>query len=522
MSWVSFEPQPLRTREEVARIVHGVSVRRGLDELATAIALMTIAVESGSNGHWWCPWNAKDSTSRNYQFDSQSDDGFSVGYFQQQNRRPGETPSGGDDWWGPMRSRMTLEDAADQFLGRLTHDWRRAADNPALAGRFAQDVQGSGFGERYQQHWDEAWDVLRRALAEAPVPEPAAVTRKSGETVGFVGDPVWLEEVLREALGDRLVVEPDWEKRGTGGAMGDVWGVMIHHTGNINETVSAIRDGVHQPGGFLPGPLAQCLIKPDGTCHLIAVGPCNHAGRGSYPGVGTDCGNRRLIGFECCWPTPRPELPGGCDSCEPWSAPLIITMRDATAAVLRKLGYSSERVIGHKEYAGSAQGKWDPGNLSMDWFRGEVQKDLDGVVFPGEQSEHSPEPDPAPVLPPKLLPDPNPRSDRQLLEDIWDQLRGPGGNGWRQLGGNTVVDYLHEIGSFATDLRQQLDELSAMLEALTSTRPSTTNGSTATTNAAAKKVPPKRNPAKKPPAKKTAARAPARKSPAKKAAKGTS
>lgn len=37
------------------------------------------------------------------------------------------------------------------------------------------------------------------------------------------------------------------------------------------------------------------------------------------------------------------------------------------------------------------------------------------------------------------------RSDRQLLEEIWDQLRGPGGKGWPQLGGKSLVDGLAEL-----------------------------------------------------------------------------
>lgn len=83
--------------------------------------------------------------------------------------------------------------------------------------------------------------------------------------------------------------------------MGDIWGVMIHHTGNINESVANIRDGVQQRDRFLRGPLAQCLLTPDGKCHLIAVGPYHHADSGDCTGVGANSGNRRLIGFECCW-----------------------------------------------------------------------------------------------------------------------------------------------------------------------------------------------------------------------------
>jgi lysozyme len=35
----------------------------------------------------------------------------------------------------------------------------------------------------------------------------------------------------------------------------------------------------------------------------------------------------------------------------------------------------------------------------------------------------------------------------QQLQEIWDQLRGPGGHGWRQINGRTVVDALAEVGA---------------------------------------------------------------------------
>ena len=43
------------------------------------------------------------------------------------------------------------------------------------------------------------------------------------------------------------------------------------------------------------------------------------------------------------------------------------------AAINRRLAQTSARTIGHKEYAGSAQGKWDPGAIDMDILRGDIQ-----------------------------------------------------------------------------------------------------------------------------------------------------
>lgn len=427
MSFKWFADKPLRSREQVAREVHSVSLARGLDELATVICLMGISTEVGADGdngdrQWWCPINRKDPTTVPYEHDSESDDGYSSGYLQQQLSGPGITPAWGwgGTWGDPEggRKRMTLSTAADMFLAALPDDYGRAANDPALAGQFAQRVQKSAFPERYAEKWDEAWTVLRRALADQP-----PTTTPGGNPVRFTGDPVWLEDVLREALGDRLVVHDGWKDRGTGGQMGDIWGVLIHHTGNDRETVEGIRDGRSD----LAGPLSQCLITPDGKCHLIAVGPCNHAGIGSYPGVGTNNGNQRLIGFECAWPTIRPD--GSFDSNQRWPDAQIITMRDATAAVLKRLGEDSSHCIGHKEWATKPPNvKWDPGNIDMGWFRGEVQKDLDGFEFPGE---HPPiEPQPGPALPP------------DYAKETWDQVRIE----WSQLGGRTLVNAVAAIG----------------------------------------------------------------------------
>lgn len=164
MSFISFDPQPQLTRQQIAAQVLEVALARGLDKLAAVIALMTIAVESGANGEYWCPANPAEPDSYNdaWPHDSESNDGRSVGYFQQQ------TP-----WWGTIENEMTLAQAADTFLSRLTDSYSTAASDANLAGQFAQQVQGSAYPDRYAQKWDEAWALINALPASpAPLPDP--------------------------------------------------------------------------------------------------------------------------------------------------------------------------------------------------------------------------------------------------------------------------------------------------------------------------------------------------------------
>lgn len=268
------------------------------------------------------------------------------------------------------------------------------------------------------QYW---YDHGRRAYLDEIKSRIATVTpyldkcwpTTGGTNMTWTGDPTWLEDVLRPALGDRLKTLPGWKDRGHGDFK-DIRGVMVHHTGNRNASAASIRDG--RPD--LPGPLSNIHISTDGTVTIVAVGVCWHAGRGSYPWLPTDNGNWHLIGIECAH-----------DGNEQWPDAQIIALRDTCAALALKLGTGSSHVIGHKEYAGAAQGKWDPGNMDMSWFRGEVQKDMDGFVFPGE---HPPiDPAPGPIVPP------------DYGKETWDQLRIE----WPQLGGRTLVNAVATIGA---------------------------------------------------------------------------
>lgn len=171
MSFTWQAPQPLRSREQIAQVVHGVALARGLDSLAAVIALMTISTEVGSgtddSRQWWCPANPAIPDSLGFPHDSLANDSRSVGYFQQQ-RGPA-----GEPWWGTVADMMTLATAANSFLERLDDGYTAAINSPLLAGQFAQRVQRSSNPDRYATCWEEAWLVLNRAIALAPVKDVA-------------------------------------------------------------------------------------------------------------------------------------------------------------------------------------------------------------------------------------------------------------------------------------------------------------------------------------------------------------
>lgn len=350
-----------------------------------------------------------------------------------------------DDTWGVFQQDASYRDRMDAmgnirgFFDRLD---RKRADPGA-----SNDIWKNIFWLQQrpsERSADEAWNDpnARRAyvseiqsrLGKAQELYDQYGPQQEGKPMAWRGDPVWLEDVLRPVLGDKLKTLPGWEGAGHGD-YGTLWGVMIHHTGNSRESAESIRRG----RADLPGPLSNLHIAPDGTVTIVAVGVCWHAGQGAYPGIPTNNANWHVIGIENAWPTIRAD--GSYNERERWPDAQMISMRDTTGAILQKLGVGENRVIRHQDWAGAAQGKWDAGNLSTAWFQGEVGKWLRGEF--GAPSK--PPVTEGPVQPPILAKPPNPRTDRVLLEEVWEQLRGLEGKGWPQLGDKTLVDSLAEL-----------------------------------------------------------------------------
>lgn len=192
------------------------------------------------------------------------------------------------------------------------------------------------------------------------------------KTGQWTGDPVWLADVLRRE-GVQLVEFPGWRDRGHGDFK-DIRGVMVHHTGSDHASAASIAYG--RPD--LAGPLSQLHIARDGTVTVVAAGVAWHAGIGMYPWLPTNMGNWHMIGIECANSGTSPTALHRTN----WPAAQYDALVDSCAAINRRLAQNASRTIGHKEYAGRSQGKWDPGAIDMEILRSDIQARIGTIPDP--------------------------------------------------------------------------------------------------------------------------------------------
>lgn len=193
---------------------------------------------------------------------------------------------------------------------------------------------------------------------------------------------IWLPEVLKDA--HLKVAEVDgWEDHGHGD-VGNILGVICHHTAGPKQGNMPSLNTLVRGRGDLPGPLAQLGLGRDGTFYVIAAGRSWHAGKGIWNGFTN--GNSNFIGIEA-------ENTGLANDL-PWPEVQMDAYRRGVVAILKHLGRNAGDCAGHKEYARPAGRKIDP-SFDMIAFRARVAAILDGTA-------------PSPDLIPPVEPDPPP------------------------------------------------------------------------------------------------------------------
>jgi hypothetical protein len=245
---------------------------------------------------------------------------------------------------------------------------------------------------------------------------------------------LWLADVLRDT-GLQVREIPGWETLGHG-AVGEILGVLCHHTaGPATGNFPSERVVVNGRTG-LAGPLANLGLARDGTWVVVAAGQAWHAGTGAAPWCPRDQGNSHLIGVEA-------ESTGRGD----WTAAQREAYPRGVAALLFHLGLGSERAIGHKEWA--PHRKIDPAGIDMTAFRAAVVRYLKPARFTApEESDLTPE-------------------QAQQLATLYSQMVvGPDLQttdpwGWDTFGGGTdevltAVDFLRRANVQLEDVKKRL------------------------------------------------------------------
>jgi len=175
----------------------------------------------------------------------------------------------------------------------------------------------------------------------------------------------WLPEILEDA-GLKVAEQPGWRTRGHGD-IGQVRGVMCHHTaGPATGNMPSLRIVTEGRAG-LSGPLAQLCLGRDGTFFVVAAGRAFHAGVGMWHSISS--GNSNFIGIEA-------ENTG---LGEPWPDVQMDAYRRGVAAILKKVGADANMCCGHKEYALPPGRKIDP-TFDMNTFRFQVAAIMAGTA----------------------------------------------------------------------------------------------------------------------------------------------
>lgn len=325
---------------EYASAIVAEGRRLGITERGLIISLATTLVECDLIMYA----NAKVPASLKLPHERVGSDGYSVGLFQQQ-----VVWGNGGWWWGDAATCMDPTLSARLFFERLRKlDYTNAKRSP---GKYAQDVQGSAYPDRYDQRMADATELykLLGAVAE-PIKEAP---------VGWSGDPIWLADVLR-AEGLVCDIYDGAFDRGQGD-FGGIWGIVAHHTGSNPPSNNPGYIAKHPTLGLA----SQLHLARDGKWTLCGVGIAYHAGTGSWPGIAKNNANAVTIGVEA-----------ENNGTEGWSDAQYKSYVRGVGAILRRLGHQCDRVIGHKEW-GAIQGKWDPGGIDMNAFRRDVQAVID-------------------------------------------------------------------------------------------------------------------------------------------------
>jgi hypothetical protein len=421
----AFAPKPLHTREQVMAMMIAVADELNMPDKrgACIIAGMTVSQEVGAGGQFWCPGNHADpcfdADPDRFPHDSLGNDSRSVGLYQQQTSGPNDPNPWG---WGGLygdpegtRKRMDLHDSTVLFMGSLKRS-PYAANNALEANKWAQTVQRSGVPDAYAKHWGPVNELYDR-VAKGQPPVPAAPdNRPDFNEIDQIG---WDHEDPHGSIRSRPPINWFIHTQEANSNATDLAAWMRSTTGN---NAVSYHYTVHEdPNDH--GVTVVDVIDTDLYSWSVLdanVFSINGCFAGSFAGWTRE---QWLSKFGRAIDVMAYLAVQDCKKYPTISANVIIP-----PYATKGPGISDHKFVTQALGIGNHT---DVGNgFPWDVFTVAVRKYVEGTVPP---------PDVPSQPPPKQL------TDRQLLQENWDQLRGIDGKGWPQLGGQTLVNALGEV-----------------------------------------------------------------------------
>jgi N-acetyl-anhydromuramyl-L-alanine amidase AmpD len=381
--------------DDYARAVIAEGQRRKITPRGIEIALATCLVESNLTMYA----NAKVPESMSIPHDAVGSDGMSVGLFQQQVRK-GAT---GQWWWADAATCMNPTASAGLFYGRLvTHDY----NGPNSPGSYAQAVQGSAFPDRYDQRMADAVTLYNRlTIGVQPVTDPN-----------------------RPDFNEYAMWSPSNQSRG-----GTKVDLFLLHTqegdGNADSLAKFLDNGANQVSYHYT--ISQAPDNGVTVCDVVDT----DAASWSVLSANNRSINLCFAGSHAGWTRDQ------------WLAQSRAIDVAAYIAVqdCKKYGISLNVVAPPYATTPGISDHMYVTKVLGDGTHTDVGPGFPWDVFAAAVNKYA-NPTTPPEAPPVTVPPTVPTlSDRQLLQEVWDQLRGPGGAGWPQLGGRSLVDALAEL-----------------------------------------------------------------------------
>lgn len=396
--------------DDYARAVIAEGIRRDITPRGIQIGLATVLVEAAQGNIIYMWANKKVAQSLNIPHDKVGDDGYSVGIFQQQ---VVWNPDVKAWWWADCATCMDPTKSAGLFFARLAKlNYNDTSKSP---GSFAQSVQSSAFPDRYDQRFSDAVALYNRLT----------VGGKLVDKADFNEFAIWSpNNQSRNGVKVDLFVLHTQEGGGGDSAAENLAKYLANPASEVSYhyTVSQASDG-----GVT---VVDCVDTDYASWSVLDANnrSINLCFAGSSASWTRDQWLKQSKAIEAA------AYLCAADCVKYGIKPVVISPPYASDPP----GISDHRYVTKRLKVGTHTDVGD----GFPWpeFTAAVAKWF--AVLTGTTVPTTPTTPVERVLPRDF-------TDRELMEDIWEQLRGPGAKGWPQLGKNEKGQNLSLVDAVA-------------------------------------------------------------------------